>query len=427
MDESQSPLHILMINKFLYEKGGAEIYFRTLADELESKGHTVSFFGIEDEKNTMLNKHGIYARTADFHTHDITEAARYPFRILYSAEAKRKLKTLIDAEADEMAAKDFGTIQPETGFDVVHLGNFNFHLTPSILEAIPDDIPVIYTAHDAQLMCPNHLMYIPKTEKRCQKCVFSGKTGACIRNKCTHGSLVKSILSAAEGGLYHHLKTYERIDKIICPSRFMQELFEQDKRFTGKTVYLPNAVTRREYSGPKEEKDYILYFGRLSPEKGVRNIISVAKALHQIRFVIAGAGDESLLGGMPDNVQYLGFKTGDELNRLIAEARLVVLPSICYENCPLSVIEAQQLGAAVLVPSYGGAAEMTGGPKIENETALSLVTAIQKTYGDDKLIAEMRADSIQRAKKYPTIEEYEEKIEELYRQLIAGKRSGVNV
>ncbi len=160
-------MEILMINKFLWPNGGAEVYIKNLCRKYEEMGHKVNYFGMADEKNTMLNKEGLYVTNSDFHSKNPLKMVSQVGRIIYSGEAKRKLKEVI---------KD---CRP----DVVHLNNFNFQLTPSILDAIPEGIPVVMTAHDSQLICPNHLMYIPAKEKTCQACLQNKTTFSCIRNK----------------------------------------------------------------------------------------------------------------------------------------------------------------------------------------------------------------------------------------------------
>ena len=285
----------------------------------------------------------------------------------------------------------------------------------------------IMTAHDAQLMCPNHLMYIPSVGKTCQECLKQGNTAPCFKNRCTHGSAVKSLLSALEGAIYRNVDTYRRIDRIICPSMFLKDLYNADKRFAGKTVFLQNSVTPRVRPDDVVQKDYVLYFGRMSKEKGVGNILAASKAFPDVRFILAGSTDNSEISkeilAMSENKQlgnvvYVGFKSGEELDRLIAEAKLVILPSICYENCPLAVIEAQQLGSAVLVPNYGGAAEMTDGPRIGNESPVALVNALRMILNDEKVLEAMREDSRKRGPKYPGTEEYVRSVEELYKKEI---------
>ena len=111
--------------------------------------------------------------------------------------------------------------------DVVHLNNFNFQLTPSIIYEIRNfdkkwgkKTKLVYTAHDYQWVCPNHMFRIPESGELCMRCAEGG-FGNCIKYRCIHNSKIRSVLGSIEGALYHALKTYRKVDKIICPSEFI--------------------------------------------------------------------------------------------------------------------------------------------------------------------------------------------------------------
>ena len=165
--------------------------------------------------------------------------------------------------------------------------------------------------------------------------------------------------------------------------------------------------TRRCICRTSWHEDYVLYFGRISPEKGLANIIAAANALPDIRFVCAGSGPyEDALREAP-NIEFVGFQRGEALHSLIRRARLVILPSTCYENCPLSVIEAQMLGAAVIAPGYGGAAELIdSADQIRDTSSDALIEAIKSAYYDDARLTDMRSRNIERACGYMDVSAY---------------------
>ena len=76
-------MKILMINKFLYPRGGCETYMLNLAEELKAKGHEVEYFGMYDENNTVGNTAGLYTTNMDFHSTGL-QRFLYPFKIIYS-------------------------------------------------------------------------------------------------------------------------------------------------------------------------------------------------------------------------------------------------------------------------------------------------------------------------------------------------------
>lgn len=111
-----------------------------------------------------------------------------------------------------------------------------------------------------------------------------------MKKRCIHGSLPKSLIGAVEGTLYECNHVYDKIDRFICPSAFLEKKLLTVPRFRGKTVMLHNFLSRVAAAAPAEKGDYVLYFGRLSEEKGIDRILEACKLLPDIPFVIAGSG-----------------------------------------------------------------------------------------------------------------------------------------
>ncbi|MBR6147760.1 MAG: glycosyltransferase [Lachnospiraceae bacterium] len=356
-------MKVLIVNKFLYPNGGSETYIFEIGKQLEKLGHEVQFFGMEHKGRIVGNKAGAYTSDMDFHTSKI-EKLRYPFKIIYSSEAKKQIRRVLD------------DMKP----DVVHLNNINFQITPSIIDEIilyrkrtGRNVKIVSTAHDYQWICPNHMMRIPQTDCNCDKCI-GGRYKNCIKNKCIHGSTVKSMLGAMEARLYRMKKTYTKVDTIICPSVFLCDHFKKDEvlkrcNLVAKhNFFLKGDDFDKIINLPK--KDYVLYFGRYSGEKGIQTLINAAKSLPEIPFVFAGSGPlENELKGV-ENIENRGFLSGEELHILIREARFAIYPSEWYENCPFAVMEAISYGTPVIGARIGGIPELIG----ENGTGLEFVS-----------------------------------------------------
>lgn len=327
-------MRIIMINKYLYLKGGAEKYMFDLADTLINDGHSVVFFGTEDSKN--LDKYKLFT-VKNFENHLMTN----PLKLIYNKESRKQLNTLID------------NFNP----DLIHLNNFNYQLTPSILYAIKKDhnIKLLQTVHDPQMVCPNHRLYIEEKNLNCMKCV-EGSFVNCTINKCIGNSFFKSLIGTIESSHYHKKSIYKYIDMFIFPSEFMKNtiLKRIDIAPERSTVLQNFSSFKKMYTANKE--DYIIYFGRLSKEKGLNLLI---EALPQnIKLIIVGKG--VLEDEIPEinNIEYLGFKSGDSLRTLISNALFSVYPSIWYENNPLSVVESISLGTPVVASKIGGIPEI---------------------------------------------------------------------
>lgn len=344
-------MKILMVNKFLYPNGGSETYIFELGKQLKEKGHEVQYFGMEHEGRVVGNHAESYTSNMDFHTGKLAKLL-YPFKILYSFEARKKIRVVLD---------DF---KP----DIVHLNNINFQITPSILYEIKkyekdtgSSVKIVATAHDYQWLCPNHMMYIPHREEICERCT-GGAYGNCAKYKCIHNSKVKSILGSVESYYYHMRKTYGLIDTIICPSAFLKTQLEKDKVLADRLVTMHNFVTVEQSqlgnTSGVEKEDYVLYFGRYAKEKGIETLLKVCEQLPEIPFIFAGSGPLEDRVNQCSNVKNVGFQKGEDLQKLIAKARFSIYPSEWYENCPFSVMESQMYGTPVIGADIGGIPEL---------------------------------------------------------------------
>ncbi len=362
-------MKILMINKFLYPNGGSETYIFQLGRELERQGHQVQYFGMDREDNIVGNAVGAYTARMDFHGGGLLSKLAYPVKTIYSAEARRKIRLVLE---------DFAP-------DVCHLNNFNYQLTPSIILEIRKwekqtgrRVKLLLTAHDGQLVCPNHMMRNPASGQICEKCLH-GSFWNCLRGRCIHGSLARSAIGSLESIFWKGMGVYRQLDTIICPTRFMKTKLDTNPLLAEKTVVMHNFIQPVPWQEPRKQ-DYVLYFGRYSEEKGIRTLIEVCRQLPQVTFVFAGTGPlEPELAGIP-NVRNVGFQTGEALEKLIREARFSVYPSEWYENCPFSIMESQMYGTPVLGANIGGIPELIAvgetGELFESGNAYELKNAV---------------------------------------------------
>ncbi len=371
-------MKILMVNKFLHPNGGSETYIFKLGQYLQSQGHGVEYFGMEHTGRIVGNRVGAYTDDMDFHGGSKLSKLTYPLKTIYSRQARQKIRQVLE---------DF---QP----DVCHLNNFNYQLTPSIILEIrkwsretKHPCKIVYTAHDYQLVCPNHMCRNPGSNENCEKCL-GGHFLLCAKGKCIHDSTAKSLVGTAEAVFWKWKGVYRQIDTVICCSEFMKTKLDSNPIFAEKTVALHNFVDLPEQISA-QKKDYILYFGRLSQEKGVETLLEVCRQLPHISFLFAGTGPlAEQLEGIP-NIQYVGFQSGQALHQLISQARLTVYPSEWYENCPFSVMESQMYGTPVLGADIGGIPELiqsgVTGELFESGNSQQLREKIEMLWNSQKL------------------------------------------
>ena len=377
MKQGYKDMRILMINKFLYPKGGSETYMFKLGEYLQRQGHEVQYFGMEHKGRCVGNRVNAYTCDMDFHHGANLAKLTYPFKTIYSIEARKKLRLVLE---------DF---KP----DVCHLNNFNYQLTPSIILEIQKwrkqghVCRIVFTAHDYQLICPNHMCNNPNTGENCEKCI-GGHFVNCLKGKCIHGSIAKSAVGMLEAEFWNLNGTYRHIDRVICCSRFLKAKMDSNPIFAEKTIALHNFVDKVKWEDiPK--KNYVLYFGRLSKEKGIDTLLQVCKELPDVQFVFAGTGPlEKEVSGIA-NIKKVGFQRGKALELLIREARFSVYPAEWYENCPFSVMESLMYGTPVLGADIGGIPELIEdgktGALFESGNAKELKEKIRMLWSDPSL------------------------------------------
>ncbi len=342
-------MKILQVNQFYYLRGGAERYFLDLTRALENEGHEVAVFSMDHPKNQPSPWSRYFVSRISFNKMSLKDRLKTPERVLYSREAKIKFAELL---------RNF---KP----DIIHIHNIYHHISPSILPvAKKQGIPVVMHLHDYKLICPNQSLFMKGTS--CEQCA-RGRYYKCLLNRCVKDSLAGSALATVEMYLHHSiLKIYEKnIQLFIAPSEFMKRTMVRFGQEAEKiqVIYNPYSRELAEYPSEKRElKDYLLYFGRLTAEKGLEILIRAA-ALSSKKTIIAGSGPHErtlrrLAEKLKAPVEFLSFQDSERLRLLLAEAEAVVIPSIWAENMPLSLLEALSLGKIVIASRIGGLPEI---------------------------------------------------------------------
>ncbi len=245
-------MKILQVNKFHFRKGGADQYYFQISELLESQGHGVLHFSMEDPRNEPSPFSRYFVTGVDLHqSASLFEKVHTAGRIVYSFEARRRLSALLSDHRP----------------DIAHIHNIYHQLSPSILHTLRSSgIPAVMTVHDYKLICPSYLLYNPKFEEGCERCggkryyraLFSG---------CVHGSHFKSLVLTVEMYIHRLLRIYDVLHRLITPSRFMKTKLIAAGFPEGKLVHIPNYIDILPDNSAESEGRYIAYLGRLSAEK----------------------------------------------------------------------------------------------------------------------------------------------------------------
>lgn len=343
-------MRILQVNKYNYVRGGAEKYFIEISRELRELGHQVAVFSMKHPKNIPSDFDKYFVSRLSFNEGSWRDKLITPFRVLYSFEARRKFKKLLN---------DF---KPE----IIHIHNIYHQISPSILSlAKKRKIPVIMHLHDYKLICPNYQLL--SHGEICYRC-RGGKYINCLKQRCFKDSFWKSLLATIEMYFHHKvLKIYKKnIDLFIAPSQFMKDTVVSFGWPENKIEVVYNFSERIENNLIDQVENYGLYFGRLSKEKGIDVLLRAFKLLdNKMKLKIIGTGPEeknlkklSQELKLGNRVKFLGKKTGPALFDEVKKAQLVFLPSLWLENMPLTLLEAMMLKKVVIASNIGGMPEL---------------------------------------------------------------------
>lgn len=358
-------MRVLLVNKFHYRKGGAETYYLTVGSELERMGHEVAYFSMKHPNNLPCKWDKYFVTQREYNNvRNPFLAIRDGLALIYSPEAKRNFQALCE----------------EFHPDVVHLNNVHRQITLSILDVpyLKDNhVPVLYTAHDYVTICPGYLM-LNGEGCVCDACLEDGKYRHCIENRCIKGSRAKSALAAMEASFNRAHRSNARIDRVIAPSRFMRSKLIEGGWPQEKVVALQNfaddaILARASGSGDDvtdRERPYLLFFGRLSAEKGVDTLLRAfdlaAPSLPQgMRLIVVGDGPDAVefknLAASLDRascIEFVGYQSGNTLQEYVERASFAISSSQWRENMPYSIVEAFAAGTPVVGTRIGGIPEL---------------------------------------------------------------------
>lgn len=313
---------------------------------IEELGWDNAFFSMHHPSNLQSRWSDYFIDEIQYgHEYTLAEKIVKAGKVIYSFEAQRQLKRLI---AD---------YRP----DIAHMHNIYHHLSPSILPVLKKaGIPSVMTAHDLKIVCPNNKMLTPSG--LCERCKV-GKYYQVVLNRCVQNSLAASSIIAVESYLHRWLDSYQKnIDRFVVPSRFFIDKFVEWGWSRSRFTYIPNFVDAENFEPSFKPGHYMVYFGRLSFEKGVATLIRAAAAA-EVPLKLVGSGPaesdlKALAAELGAQVEFVGYRTGPDLHKVVRESRAAVLPSEWYENAPISILESFALGKPVIGARIGGIPEM---------------------------------------------------------------------
>lgn len=322
-------MKVLLCHNYYQQPAGERVAVEAQVSLLKSRGHEVLLY---TEDNTTITGYGVRQKVGFF-----------PGTV-FSWHTYEKVRKLVRLERP----------------DVAHVHNVFPLISPSLYLALDvESVPIVQTIHNYRFLCPNGLFYIQG--KVCERCK-RGNTLHAVRWRCYRNSYLLSGLYGLTIGLHRRLRTFERIGRFIAPTEFVaQKLSESGLVGPGKVSVLGHFLSNPlpEPGLFNQRNRYLVFLGRLSPEKGLWTLVEAFGDLPGLEVKILGDGP--LLGALRDyvdrhglkTVKILGFVVGEERFRVLRQALASVVPSQFYEVFPFSVLESLAVGTPVIASDGG--------------------------------------------------------------------------
>jgi len=412
-------MRILFCNKYNFPFSGTEVYLFELAQMLREHSHAVALFAMDDSRASRGPFQSYSAPRVDFKNSasGISSRLRLAAHAIYSRSARNSIRGAIE----------------EFHPDVAHMRNIYHHLSPSILwELKRQGVPVLYHINDFKLLCPNYNLVADGHP--CERC-SGGKFHNAVLQGCYAGGRAQAAVLAAEAYVHRWLRTYEKcVDQILAPSQFVRNKLESSGWPSDRIRVLPHFQKISQAApDPSVPNAPILYFGRLSEEKGLFDLLQAMRRLPSIRLNIAGQGplgsrlEEFVRERGMSNVAFVGHLQGLPLAKLIGDSKFTVLPSHAYETLGKTILESYALSRAVIASDLGSRREFVRhgetGLLYEAGNTTQLIAAIALLHENPELAAAMGSKGREYVMKHHSPVSHLQAITDLYREVVEAKAS----
>lgn len=383
-------MRVLLVNKYARVTGGADLHCLWLADALRERGHEVRLLSTAHDDNIEGN--GVFVQPSVTHSSRDDLPLRSRPGVLGRALWNRGV-----AEAARRLLADW---RP----DVVHAHKLYPQLSVApIVEASRADVPIVQTLHDFEL-------------------VSAGALDARGRwRDDDEPRLSYRVLNTATLPLRRHVHV-RRVAAFVAVSRFVARIYG---RHGVESVVLPNFVpSSPTASESSTSRSGIAFVGRLTADKGIHDVVSLAAALPAVPVTIVGTGSlehevRNAAERLP-NILLTGFVEPSEVRRIVAQARLVVLPSLCHEAAGLVAVEAMAAGTPVVAYSSGGLAEYVGDAGcglVVPRDPVTLASTCSRLLADESAWSVMSKQGLEAARTTHSRERYVSRLLQVYESL----------
>ena len=381
-------MRIVMVNKYAHVTGGADWHCLTLARALRARGHQVVFLSTASDLN--VEHEGFFV--------PLTVTSESRDRLSAPGSARVAVTTMWNTVAGRAMQRILDTFMP----DVVHAHKLYPQLSVApVVAAERARVPIIQTLHDYELLSASWRdhrgRWIDRDETRLSYRFLNTITFPLRR--FGHGS---------------------RIAHWLAHSRYVAHVYARCGIYPDvlRSFVLPPAYSELP---SYEERRGVAFVGRLSPEKGIDDVIDLARRLPHLPVAIAGGGPltakvEAAAQRIP-NLTFEGSLEREAVFRLLASVRVSVVPSVWEEPAGLAAVEAMWVGTPVVAYASGGLAEYVtdaGGGQVVPKVAGALIGAVRLLHDDHERWRRIAAAGAATVPRTHSIDDYVDRLEVVY-------------
>ena len=386
-------MRILIAHNDYGRFSGEEQAIENIAKIISGNGHEVDWF-----RHQAPNKN-----------YSSGQKIRGFFSGIYSFKSRERLKVILSRNR----------------YDIVQIQNLYPFISPSILSICRrHNIPVVMRCPNYRLFCPNglHLSH----GEICERCLY-GKEWHCILRNCEEnyfkstGYALRNAAARISGMITKNVSHY------IVLSEFQKQRFVDGGIDPEKISILPNVLLNLKKEHTNSHGTYLSFIGRISAEKGIKLLFEAARRMPSQNFAVAGRLRKKFdsLNVLPQNVKYFGFLTGAALERLYQETCALILPSICFEGYPNSLVSAMSYGKPVIASKIGAIPEIVDdgveGLLFEPGNIEEMVKKIRKILDDPVRAKKMGEAGAKKVALENAESVYYEKLINIYNQAITAE------
>lgn len=345
-------MKVLLVNYRYFLSGGPESYLFKVEELFHCHGDETVAFSSRDRRNRPCPHADFFtgSRGGEVYFDKIRLTPGNVLRLLkgafYNPEAAHNLERLIDAERP----------------DAVYVLQQVNQLSPSVfIAAKRKGLRVVHRLSDYNLFCPRFDFL--RDGKPCEKCL-SGSLWNAVRHRCVHDSLPASLIRVLSMYFHRLIGAFKRIDTFVVTNRFMEDKLATSGVARERICRIPTFIDSTHIVPRYDHDGYILYLGRLKPEKGPQYAVAAMAHLTDLdlRLKLTGQPEDDPSGEwtalihrhhLADRIDFEGFVQGEKLNELIAGALCLICPSVLYDNLPNVLLEAAAYGKPVIAPRHG--------------------------------------------------------------------------